>query len=172
MRCALVKNGLVENIVVVDSLDAHPFGDAYTLIELTDTTPCGAGWTFDGSTFAAPPVDLVAYKKAKCVQIEAKTEEVVQRGFLYQGLTFRLLPEDRTNILGLLVSASVMTYPFQIQDIDDAAHVTLTGPADAQAFYAAAMGAVASASMPATLMKQAVMAAATQAAVDAVVDSR
>lgn len=53
MRAAIIINHVVENVVVAESGWAPPTG---TLVELPDDSPVSAGWTYDGSEFAPPPV--------------------------------------------------------------------------------------------------------------------
>jgi hypothetical protein len=59
MRCALVESssGLVTNVIIADpATDPAPSG--FLLIGLTDDSPVGIGWLWDGETFSSP-VDLV-----------------------------------------------------------------------------------------------------------------
>lgn len=53
MRAALVRNGVVENIVIVSSLD-FDFGDGSLVVPIGDE-PVQIGATWDGQTFTNPP---------------------------------------------------------------------------------------------------------------------
>ena len=47
MKCYLVEEGIVTNIVLVDSVDSMP-----NLIEATE--PASIGWVYDGTSFTNP----------------------------------------------------------------------------------------------------------------------
>ena len=49
---ALIKNGVVENVVIWDE-NGNIFDD-YTVVNLEGLT-AGIGWTYDGEKFSAPP---------------------------------------------------------------------------------------------------------------------
>ena len=49
---ALIKNGVVENVVIWDE-NGNIFDD-YTVVNLEGLT-AGIGWTYDGERFSAPP---------------------------------------------------------------------------------------------------------------------
>lgn len=52
--CAVCRldNGLVINMIVAEPTDIAPYG--CQLIEVTEETPCGAAWTWDGTKFIDP----------------------------------------------------------------------------------------------------------------------
>ncbi|MGX4981203.1 hypothetical protein [Enterobacter kobei] len=49
---ALIKNGVVENVVIWDG-EGEIFAD-YTAVSIDGLT-AGIGWSYDGKTFTAPP---------------------------------------------------------------------------------------------------------------------
>ena len=54
-RYAMVENGVVTNVIIWDgNAEAWqpPAGSAVNL--LTDDSPVGPGWTFDGANYSAP----------------------------------------------------------------------------------------------------------------------
>jgi len=54
MRYAHIVDGAVANVIVWDGeTDLNLDGDLINV----DNTPCGPGWTYDGTTFTAPPVE-------------------------------------------------------------------------------------------------------------------
>ena len=54
MRYAQIIDGNVVNVIVWDGeTDLGLDGDLINV----DATPCGPGWTYDGTTFTAPPED-------------------------------------------------------------------------------------------------------------------
>lgn len=52
MRLAIIKDGLVENVVVADLEFANNQGWNY--IQLEQDQPCAIGWTYDGQNFISP----------------------------------------------------------------------------------------------------------------------
>ncbi len=53
---ALIENGTVVNVIVADSQEvANMFG---TAVEYTEANPAGIGWTYDGTSFTAPVVEV------------------------------------------------------------------------------------------------------------------
>lgn len=62
---ALVKNGIVENVVAWDGVSEYDPGPEYTLVE---TAEAAIGWTYDGNAFVPPapplsPPELTAAEK-------------------------------------------------------------------------------------------------------------
>lgn len=56
MRYALVNaEGLVENAIVYDGEANYTPPDGLTLVEIPDGIGGGPGWTYDGTTWTAPP---------------------------------------------------------------------------------------------------------------------
>lgn len=54
VRIALVKNGVVVNVVVAESLAAMPPIEGCDFVEVGDEHPVSFGWTWDGNTLAPP----------------------------------------------------------------------------------------------------------------------
>lgn len=57
---ALIKNGIVENVVVWDG--AGDIFDDYITVNI-DSTHVGIGWSYDGEAFTPPP-ELTSYPEA------------------------------------------------------------------------------------------------------------
>jgi hypothetical protein len=65
---ALIKNGIVENIVEWDG--TGDIFSEYTTIEI-DALEVGVGWTYDGEVFSAPPVpELTHDEQVSAAEIE------------------------------------------------------------------------------------------------------
>jgi hypothetical protein len=56
---AVIKNGVVINVVIGDSLASIKSLIGADCIEYTDASPAGIGWTYDGTVFTAPVVEPV-----------------------------------------------------------------------------------------------------------------
>lgn len=52
MKYALIKDGRVINVILVDDLDAYRVPKGCTLVQ---SDAAGPGWAYDGETFTAPP---------------------------------------------------------------------------------------------------------------------
>jgi len=55
MRHAIIKNGLVTNVVLWDKQTDWTPPEGAEVVALDDGTPAGPGWTYDGTTFTPPP---------------------------------------------------------------------------------------------------------------------
>lgn len=52
-RYAVIANGAVENVIVWDGESEYP--NSAQLIDLSEHPQVGPGYTYDGTTFTAPP---------------------------------------------------------------------------------------------------------------------
>ena len=64
MNAHVIKNGVVVNTIVVDSLDFMP--------GLVEATAGGIGWTFDGTNFTPPPEPIVVSTEPTKEQLMAE----------------------------------------------------------------------------------------------------
>lgn len=55
----MIEGNSVSNIIVADDKDATESALNCTLVAITSETPAGIGWTYDGATFIAPPLEEV-----------------------------------------------------------------------------------------------------------------
>lgn len=53
MRAAVISSGVVENVILVESLSFDP-GAGLTLVGIPDASPVGAGWSYANGVFSAP----------------------------------------------------------------------------------------------------------------------
>ncbi|TXT23907.1 MAG: hypothetical protein FD134_1876 [Gallionellaceae bacterium] len=69
---AIVNNGVVEGVLVVDPGDANTIA-SYGGVLLPDGSPVAVGWLYDGQVFFAPPMysTLSEAKAAKAREIES-----------------------------------------------------------------------------------------------------
>jgi hypothetical protein len=59
MNYALIRNGIVENVIVADAAFIEVISNNWDdIVDITDTG-YGVGWTYDGEEFAAPVVEVV-----------------------------------------------------------------------------------------------------------------
>lgn len=73
MKLALIRNGIVENVIVPPEGEwAAPEG--VTLVECDDNDPVGPGHLYDGKTFAPPPApvpEVVSMRQARLALLAA-----------------------------------------------------------------------------------------------------
>lgn len=55
MNYALIRNNIVENLVVWDGVELYNPGADYILVKVENGAVVGIGWVYDGTTFAPPP---------------------------------------------------------------------------------------------------------------------
>jgi len=51
---AVMNGNTVSNVVSADTIENAQIATGSTCVEYTEANPAGIGWTFDGTTFAAP----------------------------------------------------------------------------------------------------------------------
>lgn len=60
MKYAVIRNGTVENLVVWDGETDWTAPEGTEVVALDDR-PAGPGWTYDGTSFTAPPEEELNY---------------------------------------------------------------------------------------------------------------
>jgi hypothetical protein len=97
MRAAIIEDGVVTNVIVVDDLDVIP--------GLIDGEGAAIGDLWDGETFIKPdaaPVDLAALKVAKNAEINRWRDEANATSFPYAG---KLIAVDFVSYKDIMVTA-------------------------------------------------------------------
>ena len=54
---AVIKDGIVNNVIVADTKEIAETVTGLTCIEYTDENRAGIGWTYDGTNFIAPVIE-------------------------------------------------------------------------------------------------------------------
>ena len=54
---AVIKDGIVNNVIVADTKEIAETVTGLTCIEYTDENRAGIGWTYTGAEFTAPVVE-------------------------------------------------------------------------------------------------------------------
>ena len=57
---AVIKDGIVSNIIVADTKEIAETVTGLTCIEYTNENPAVIGWTYDGTNFSAPVIEVPA----------------------------------------------------------------------------------------------------------------
>lgn len=116
------------------------------------------------------PKTLDDKKTEKKQAIDNRTDAIIAAGFEFDGNRFSLSTEAQTNWLGLLILQGMMSWPVGITNSDDNTYSLAL--ANLNAFIGTGMTVIATAVGTGRALKVACNAAADQAALDAVVDSR
>lgn len=124
---------------------------------------------------AHSPLDVA--KKAKIVEIDARTTELIDNGFEYppsSGVFFSLSTPGQTSLLGLEVARddAAFLFPVNWNSKDDTGKNLLADSPTAHGFFLTALGTVRAHLDGGTAVKDMVRAATTLAEVDAIVDPR
>jgi len=180
MRAAIVgQDNIVINTAAVPNMQWVPPQAGAVLVEIASGQQCEPGWRYDANagTFSPDaselsPAELDAYKDARCDAINARSDALIEEGFVLNGIRFALDQKATNRLLGLMILGTSAPFPIPWGNIDDSEFVTLSNAADVQAMFAAASHAEAVAGLSGQALKQAVRAATTRAQVDAVQDNR
>lgn len=130
-------------------------------------------WHYDHDT-SSLVTSLAEVKAAKYAAIDARTVELIEQGFVFGGQTYSLSLPAQTTWLGLdqLRSDPALTYPVVVNTLDDGATGSLPDAATVHGFFLTAVGTYRGHKDSGTALKDQVRAAADEAAVNAIVDTR
>lgn len=143
----------------------------------------GCVWYYDYDASALVALDaetgvahdsLAFHKDLKIVQIDARTDAMIDRGFTFGGIIFSLSLKAQMRIEGMdrFRNDPLCEYPVSWNSLDDTQHLSIPDAATLHVFYLTAAGTLRACVDSGTALKDLVRAAATIAEVDAIVDSR
>ena len=119
---------------------------------------------------------LGVYKAAKIRDIDRRTDELIDAGFVFPpgGQTFSLSDKAQAKLNGAFAARNEpeFTYPKEWNTKDDDGTYVLADANAVRSFYLTAVGTVSAHLESGTVLKKQVNAATTTAEVDAVVDTR
>lgn len=104
--------------------------------------------------------------------VDRRTFELVEQGFVHQGIRFSCSERAQIRYNGMIQLASGMTYPLEINSLDDTKRLVLESPEETIAFCVAAANHVRNLIDSGTVLKKQACAATTKEEIDAVVDDR
>lgn len=116
--------------------------------------------------------NLPTLKTQRYAEIDTKTEELIAKGFTYSSSVFSLSANAQITCLGLVERKDSLTYPVDINLLDDSSKVSLADATAMQAFFDAAQAQIRTHLDNGTTLKQSIRDAADTATVNLVVDSR
>ena len=125
---------------------------------------------YPGQYFLEDPVD--SYKQQIFHKIDAVTAGLIKNGMSYDNKIFSLSLNAQTRYTAMLTASAYLTYPLNVNSLDDTGFVVLNSVEDVGAFCLTALGTVRAQVDSGTELKDQVRAATTTEELDAIVDSR
>ena len=116
--------------------------------------------------------ELASAKAEKIRLVDARTDELIDDGFPYDGQMFSLSEQAQLKLLGAVIGSASLTYPVEWNNIDDTGTTLLDDAAEVNVFYGTAMLTVEAHLATGTALKNAINACTTVAEVDAIQDTR
>lgn len=170
----LLEIKAVPALVDVVSVTRHKANQAHVEIVYPTALSNGDKALLDGVVAAHRDAShwLPDAKRAKFAAIDAKTNELIAGGFVFQGKTFELYLEAQVRLIGLIVLKDMLTYPIAYNSKDDFDFTTLTGPNDVVTMAGTALAYIGGYLNGGTALKQLVREATTIDQVNAIVDPR
>lgn len=105
-------------------------------------------------------------------RIDKRTFNLIESGFTYQDLVFSCSERAQIRYNGMLTLAEGLTYPLEINTLDDLGKLVLANAEETVAFCIAAANYVREQVDRGTILKEQVRSAQTQEEIDAIVDDR
>ena len=80
MRVAVIRNGVVENIILARSAARPPKGVQYIEVPtLVDQDPVSIGWEYSNESFIAPPPEEPTEEELLEMRVAQKEQEILRR---------------------------------------------------------------------------------------------
>lgn len=119
-------------------------------------------------------LDLDAYKAHRINEINERTGELIANGYVWAGKTFPLSINGQINLLGLVNAAQLgmLTFPIDLNTINDEDRHPIADSTEVYQIFGTALGTKKAILDGGTELKEAVMNAADETAVAAIVDNR
>ena len=154
----------------------HVDFDGSTITVVTEGTPSPANIAAIDAAIAAhvAPTALQRAKIAKHRRIDERSDDLVDRGFLHNGKKFSMTVNAQGRAAGLrhVATDPGISFPLQINTIDDSETFELSTPAAFNTWHKDMMLAVRAIVDAGTVIKNQVRAATTIEEVEAIVDDR
>lgn len=115
---------------------------------------------------------LDGLKRKKYLEIDTKTDELMALGFTHAGRQFSLSIPSQINWTNIGINPNLLTYPYGISVLDDSEVYSFADAAEITAAYYEAVSRKEYLIQSGRDLKSQVLAASSQAEIDAVVDAR
>jgi hypothetical protein len=128
------------------------------------------GWWVKDSIIQG--LNLAEYKAFRVHEIDARTNELIALGYVYQGYNFPLSQNGQINLLGMITTKDYLPYPIGLNNIDDTAVYQITSASDLSNLYMTALGTKKAHLDSGTALKTLINAAVDELAVSLIIDNR
>jgi hypothetical protein len=169
----------------IDALGLSP-DTGHTILEadmLTELFPEGrvvdyklqfGALAYQGPGLPENQIPLEEARQQKLDEIERRSNEIADQGFLFQGMRFGMGLSGQTKILGLdaMRNDPFLTYPVEYNNIDETAVLYLDTPDEVHAFALTAFGEYRRVFDQGTMLKSRVRAATTLEELSGIYDPR
>jgi len=136
-QIALIKNGVVANVIVANIEDARLLTGHDDAVDVSGTE-VGIGWLYDGQAFTPPPVDTAELKARHWDAIKQERDRRTQQGgYQVAGKWFHSDTFSRTQQMALVMMGAAIPANLQWKTMDGS-FVTMTQVLAGQVFAAAA----------------------------------
>lgn len=104
LKGLILENNVVINMgLVADDEDGHAFAASQGWMLVSEDSPVGLGWIYNGQDFEPPPVVILPVEH---YQVDQERDRRISQGFVFDGVTYQTESQsDRENILGALGTA-------------------------------------------------------------------
>lgn len=115
--------------------------------------------------------DIDKLKQEKCIEIDARTDELIANGISFDGNLFSASAEAQRNWIAMYAAREDLPYPFSVTTLDEKEY-TFTDPRFVQVFYLTGVSTINYQISSGRALKLQVMECATKECVDSIVDTR
>jgi hypothetical protein len=119
-------------------------------------------------------LDLSGYKQWRINEVNVRTQELITAGYTWAGKQFPLSINGQINLLGLVNAAQlgILTFPIDLNTIDDTDRHPIADPTEVYNIFGTALGTKKSILDSGTALKEQIMNAVDESAVQAIIDNR
>jgi hypothetical protein len=121
-----------------------------------------------------PCLDLLGYKHYRIDEVNFRTTELIEGGYTWAGKQFPLSTNGQINLLGLVNAAQLgmLTFPIDLNTLDDEDRHPIADTTEVYNIFGTALGTKKSILDSGTTLKEAIMAAVDELAVQQIIDNR
>jgi hypothetical protein len=119
-------------------------------------------------------LDLLAYKHYRIDEINLRTSELIDGGYTWASKQFPLSTNGQINLLGMVNAAQlgILTFPIDLNTLDDEDRHPIADATEVYNIFGTALGTKKGYLDSGTALKDSIMAAVDELAVQAIIDNR
>lgn len=137
---------------------------------ITGTIECDNGGWFVKENFKG--LNFQEHKQHRINEINERTGVIVAQGYTYNGIVLPLSQNAQINLLGLLTAKDGLTYPVELNSLDDSQRYDIVDANDVVNLYMTALGTKRAALDSGTALKQQIENCTTDIEVSQIIDNR